>query len=147
MTKYQKISVLLLRLGLGWLMLYAGVVKILDSSWSAAGDLNNAKTFGGFYEWFLSPGILPITNIINEWGLTLLGLSLILGLFVRWSGILGAVLMMLYYFPILDFPYPNAHSLIVDEHIIYALALLAVSSLRAGKVWGLDARFGRVSHM
>ncbi len=138
MTQSQKISLFLLRLSLGWFMFYAGITKVLNPTWSAAGYLKGAKTFVGFYQWLASPGLLPIIDFVNEWGLTLLGLSLIFGVFVRLSSILGAVLMLLYYFPVLDFPYPNPHSYLVDEHIIYALVLLLLASLRAGRVWGLE---------
>ena len=135
---FQKISLFLLRVAMGWMMLYSGITKIINPKWSAVGYLRGAKTFTGFFEWFLQPNILPITNFVNEWGLTLLGVSLILGIGVRLSSVLGAVLMMLYYFPILDFPYPNPHSYIVDEHIVYALVLLVFAALRAGRVWGLE---------
>lgn len=119
-------------------MFYAGITKVLDQSWSAAGYLEGAKTFVGFFQWFLEPGVLPIINFINEWGLTLLGISLILGIFVRASSFLGAILMLLYYFPVLEFPYIKPHSYLVDEHIIYALVLLFFASLRAGRYWGLE---------
>ena len=142
MAHFQKISLFLLRVSLGWLMFYAGITKVLDPEWSAEGYLKGAKTFTGFYQWLLSPDILPAINFINEWGLTLLGISLILGVFVRVSAPLGAALMLLYYFPILQFPYPNTHDFIVDEHIVYALALLALAGLRAGDFWGLGKKFG-----
>ena len=138
MTQFQKTSLFLLRLAMGWFMFYAGITKVLNPAWSAVGYLKGAKTFPAFYQWLLSPGILPVVNFINEWGLTLLGVSLILGIFVRLSSSLGAVLMLLYYFPILQFPYPNSFSYIVDEHIIYALALILLASFRAGRVWGLE---------
>lgn len=138
MTQFQKISLFILRVSMGWLMFYAGITKVLNPEWSAAGYLKGAKTFVGFYQWLTSSGLLPIVNFLNEWGLTLLGVSLILGIGVRLSSILGAVLMLLYYFPVLDFPYPNPHSYIIDEHIIYAMILLLFASLRAGRVWGLE---------
>ncbi len=138
MTQFQKVSLFLLRITTGFMMLYAGVTKIIDPSWSAASYLQGAKTFAGFYQWLLSPQLLPAVSFINEWGLTLLGLALIFGIFVRLSSILGAVLMLLYYFPILDFPYPNPHSYIVDEHIIYAAVLLVLAAFRAGRVGGLE---------
>lgn len=138
MTQFQKVSLFALRVSLGWLMLYAGITKVLDPAWTAAGYLAGAKTFTGFYQWLALSGAMPAVNLLNEWGLTLLGISLILGIGVRMTSVLGAVLMMLYYFPILDFPYPNPHSLIVDEHIIYALALVFLASFRAGRVWGLE---------
>ena len=98
MSRFQKMSLVLLRLGLGWLMFYAGITKVLDPSWSAAGYL----------------------------------------IFVRLSSVLGAALMMLYYFPVLDFPKIAPHSYIVDDHIIYALALLILAAFRAGRIWGLE---------
>jgi len=138
MTQSQKTSLFLLRIATGWMMLYAGVTKIVDPTWSAEGYLKGAKMFVGFYQWLISPGILPITNFTNEWGLTLLGISLICGIGIRLSSILGAILMMLYYFPILDFPYPNPHSFLVDEHVIYALILILFAHLRAGRALGLE---------
>ena len=138
MTLFQKISLFFLRISIGWMMLYAGITKVIDPAWSAEGYLKSAKTFAALYQWLASPGVLPITNFINEWGMTLLGVSLILGISVRFSSILGSVLMLLYYLPILDFPYPNLHSYLVDEHIIYIFALLVLASFRAGRVWGLE---------
>lgn len=138
----QKVSLVLLRLSLGWLCFYAGITKILDPAWSAASYLEGAKMFPQFFDFFLQPNILPLTNLANEWGLTLIGVSLILGVFVRLSSILGAVLMLLYYLPILDFPYPNAHSYIVDEHLIYLFAFLVLGAYSAGKVWGLGNKLG-----
>jgi thiosulfate dehydrogenase [quinone] large subunit len=137
MKNKQNVPIFLLRISFGWMFLYAGVTKILDPAWSAAGYIGGASTFAGFYQWMLSPAILPAINFLNEWGLLLLGLALILGLFVRLSSFLGIVLMLLYYFA-LSFPFPNAHSLIVDEHVIYVAGLLVLLSTHAGKFWGLD---------
>ncbi|MDP3934632.1 MAG: DoxX family membrane protein [Candidatus Giovannonibacteria bacterium] len=142
MAQFQKISLFLLRVSLGWLIFYAGIDALTTPGWSAAGYLKGAKTFVGFYQWLLQPSILPTINFVNEWALTLLGVSLILGVFIKFSAPLGALLMLLYYFPILQFPYPSAHSFIVDEHIIYAVALLVLASLRSGDVWGLGKKFG-----
>lgn len=119
-------------------MFYAGITKVLDPSWSAAFYLKGAKTFPAFYTMLLSPSLLPIINFINAWGLTLLGLSLLSGLLIRVSAPLGALLMMLYYFPILDFPKVGEHSYLVDEHVIYALVLLLLAAFNAGTQWGLD---------
>ncbi len=143
MSTTSRFFLVVLRVSLGCLFLYAGVTKIIAPAWSAAGYLNGAKNFTGFYQWLAQPAMLPITNALNEWGLTLLGISLILGIAVRLSGVLGAVLMILYYLA-LDFPYPNAHALLVDEHIIYAVALLFLASVRAGRIGGLDHLWGKL---
>ena len=145
MTNFQKISLFLLRVSLGGLFFYAGITKItvkllnlnVDPAWSAQKYLEGAKAFSDFYIFLASPALLPFINFINAWGLTLLGVSLILGIFVRLSSVLGIILMSLYYLA-LGFPYPNAHSYIVDEHIIYIFALLTFISFRAGRAWGLD---------
>lgn len=133
---WQKVSLFALRLSVGWLMFYAGMTKVLDPAWSAAGYLTGAKFMTGFYHWLATPGILTVVNFVNAWGLTLLGVSLILGVAMRWSCLLGILLMVLYYLP-LGFPYPSPHSLIVDEHIIYAAALFLLWVFRAGRVWGV----------
>ena len=133
-----KLILFITRVAVGWIMLYAGLTKLVNPNWSAAGYLGNAKTFAGFYNWFLQPGVLLFTNFMNEWGLTLLGISLIAGAFIKYSGYLGALLMLLYYFPVLDFPKIGANSYLVDEHSIYALVLVLLSVYRAGGYWGVD---------
>jgi len=128
----------LLRIAMGWFFFYAGIVKVLNPGWSAAGFLNNAKTFPEFYAWFAEPSILPVTDLLNEWGLTIIGVALILGIGVRLASVLGAVMMLLYYFPALQFPYAGDHAYIIDDHIVYALLLLYLAAARAGRILGLE---------
>lgn len=143
MSRFQKVSLFLLRVSIGWLFFYAGVTKILDPKWTAQTTIKGSVLLTGFYQWLLRPDILPIVNFANEWGLALLGVSLIIGFLVRPSAILGAILMLLYYLAQLKFPYPNPYSYIVDEHIIYIFVLLYFAAIRAGKTWGLDGYFRR----
>ncbi len=138
MNKTSKIALVSLRVALGWLMFYAGITKLLNPEWSAAGFLAGAKTFAGFFQWFASPEILPVTNFLNEWGLTLIGASLILGIFVRISSISGILLMILYYLPTLTFPYVGTSSFIVDQHVIFSLVFVLLASMRAGRYYGLE---------
>lgn len=128
-----------LRVALGWLMFYAGITKLIDPTWSAAEYLTHAQTFAGFYNWLAQPGILGAVNFLNEWGLTLLGVSLIVGVGVRVSASLGAILMLLYYFPAVNFPFV-ANGFLVDEHIVYATALVLLAAVRAGRYYGLETR-------
>ena len=144
MTKGVQVSILLLRIAMGCLFFYAGITKIMNPDWSAAGYLGGAKTFSGLYAWFASAGNIDWVNFVNEWGLTLLGASLILGVGVRLSSILGVALMLLYYFPILQFPKVGTHSFIVDEHIVYALALVFFAAVRAGRYYGLEERCAKL---
>ena len=139
----QKFFLFVLRVATGWMFFYAGITKVLDPQWSATGYLKGAKAFTWLFQMLLDPSVLPIVNFMNKWGLTLLGASLILGLFVRFSSLLGVMLMALYYIP-LGFPYPNPNSYIVDQHIIYIAVLLFFAAISAGRVFGLDSK--RVHH-
>jgi len=139
MGMYRKVTLFLLRVATGWLFFYAGVTKILDPTWSAAGYLANAQTFPELFAWFVSSTNIAWVNFLNEWGLALIGLSLMLGIFVRWSALAGAALMVLYWLPVLSFPYAGEHSYIVDEHVIYLIALLVLAAFHAGRTWGIDA--------
>ena len=119
---YKKTALLLLRLTLGWLLLYAGWQKVTsDTPFSAAGFLTHASTFPGLYKIFASKALLPIVNILNSWGQIAIGLGLITGTFTKWAARAGALLMILYYFPGLKFPMIGEHSFLVDDHIIYAV--------------------------
>lgn len=145
MTKTTKLFILMLRLSVGWLLFYAGITKVLDSEWTSAGYLKGAKTFSALYQWFGSAQNIGWVDFLNEWGLTLVGIALILGLATRAAALFGILLMLLYYFPILQFPYVGEHSYIVDEHIIYSFVLLIFIVSRAGRNWGLDAYIHRSS--
>src|SRR3990167_8150100 len=139
MNNQLKMAVFLSRVALGVLFFYAGITKVLNPNWSAAGYLNSAKTFPGLYQWFASVGNIGWINFVNEWGLTLVGAALIIGLLVRWASLGGILLMILYYLPILQFPIVGEHSYIVDEHIMYITVFLVLISSNAGTFWGLDS--------
>jgi len=128
-----------LRIALGWLFFYAGITKVLNPAWSAKGYLLGAKTFAGAYAWLASDGVIPVVDFLNRWGLTLIGAAMILGVFVRLSGMLGAAMMILYYFPVLMFPKIGANSYLVDDHIVYAIVMLYFAAAKAGRHYGLEA--------
>jgi thiosulfate dehydrogenase (quinone) large subunit len=142
MHKGAKISIFILRFLTGWFFLYAGISKILNPNWSAAGFLESAKTFPEIYTWFLQPANITWVNLLNEWGLALIGIALIFGMFTRLASIAGILLMILYYFPGLDFPYAGSQAFIVDSHILYIASLFVLIKTRAGHFWGWDGRRG-----
>jgi thiosulfate dehydrogenase (quinone) large subunit len=137
MEKNKKLSLFLLRFVLGWLFAYAGITKLFDPTWSAAGYIKSAQNFTPLYSWLASSEVLPVVNFLNIWGLTLAGVCLLLGVAVRFSSIVGIVIMFLYYF-VLPFPNPNPHALIVDEHLIYIAALFVLACSEAGHYFGLN---------
>lgn len=140
----QTYSLVAMRLAMGWMFFYAGITKVLNPAWTSAGYLENAKTFSTIYDWLASPTILPAVDFMNKWGLVLIGISLILGIAVRLSSWLGAILMFLYYLPILSWPYPNPHSYLVDEHIIYMFAFFVLGYFKAGRIFGLEHWFEKL---
>ncbi|MEX0916889.1 MAG: DoxX family membrane protein [Candidatus Spechtbacterales bacterium] len=138
MMSLNSVPLVGLRVSLGAYFFYAGVSKIMNPAWTAEGYLKGAQTFPALYEWFTRPDILPVINMLNEWGLTLVGASLILGALTRVGAIAGIAIMALYYFPALKFPYAGTHAYIVDDHIIFIFAFALLAALNAGRVWGLD---------
>lgn len=127
-------AVLLLRLTMGFLFFLAGWSKITTHGWSASGFLENAT--GPFAGWFQSLAGNGFVDVLNMWGLTLIGVALILGLLVRTASACGIVLMSLYYFA--DFVGNTAHGFI-DEHVVYTAVFLLFLVGGFGHVWGLDA--------
>ncbi len=128
-------AALFLRLALGILFFMAGWSKLtVSGGWSAGAYLERAT--GPFASFFQSMAGSPVVDLFNVWGLTLIGLALILGLGVRLVSFLGAVLMILYYFSV--FVGNTAHGFI-DEHIIYVFVLALFMAGGFGHVWGLDA--------
>jgi uncharacterized membrane protein YphA (DoxX/SURF4 family)/phosphoheptose isomerase len=109
----------IIRTAIGWHFLYEGCSKLFAENWSSASYLNN--TFGflsGFYHWLaISPGRLAVVDFLNVWGLTLIGLALFCGLFVRWASLAGALLLALYYFA---YP-PFGFSLFAGDGSVYII--------------------------
>ena len=86
MVKTSKVILFMLRISIGWYFFYAGLIKIIDPAWSASVFLLNATMFPDFYAWFASPAVLPVVDILNSWGLLIIGLATLLGVGVRIAG-------------------------------------------------------------
>ncbi|MFB6218150.1 MAG: DoxX family membrane protein [Halobacteriaceae archaeon] len=127
-----------LRLVMGWTLFYAGITKVLAGGWSAKGYLTHAipegNPFGGFWA-TLAADWLWLIDPLNMWGLTLVGLGLLLGALVRWSAFWGAVMMLFYWASSL----PLQHGIVIDDHVVYALLLFGLGAFGAGRILGLDA--------
>ena len=141
----QRGLVFFFRIAMGWTFLYAGLTQLTDPHWTAAGFLTHTKTFHDVFAWFATPGIAPYTDFLVKWGHTLIGLSLIAGLLVRMSGVFGLLLMAVYYFAHLDFPYVDSPvNFIMEYHLVYGGVLVYLIAARAGHVWGLDGLIDRL---
>lgn len=137
-------SIVLLRVAMGWILFQGGITKVLDPSWTAAGFLQNAIPEGNpFMGLWASMAGAPLIDFLNMWGLTLTGLGLILGAFVRWNAFWGAILMLFYWLASLEgglaAGLPVAHGWVVDDHIVYAVLLFGLGAFGAGRILGVDA--------
>ena len=127
----------LLRIAIGWHFLYEGLVKILAGNWTSAGYLSGTSGFlSGFYHWIAgSPALLKIADLMNMYGLLLIGIALFIGLFVRFSAWAGVLLLTLYYFAYPPFgsqllDLSEGHLFIVNRLFIEALALAFIAIIR-----------------
>lgn len=145
-TKPQLTALVILRMLIGWHLLYEGITKVLNPYWSSAGYLLESKWIlaGWFKSIVANPTALKIVDYLNEWGLIIIGLALILGLLTRAATIAGLVLLLLYYFanpPFVGLTYsmPTEGSyLIVNKTLIEAAALLVLALFPTGLIIGLD---------
>jgi len=130
-TDWKKLIFTLLRMAIGWHFLYEGITKLIIQDWSSYSYLaNSTGPFSGFYHWLASSdGILKIVDLLNIYGLILIGIALFIGIFSRIAAISGALLLTLYYFaypPFGDslFNIGDGHLFIVDKIFVETLVLL-----------------------
>lgn len=143
-SRGQLISLLLLRLLTGWYFLYEGVAKIFTPKWTAYGYLMDSQgLFAPLFKMIAeNPNLMAIADFINIWGLTLVGILLIIGMFEK-IGYLGAALFLILYYlshpPLLNVEYllPTEGSYLwVDKNLVMlgAVAVLYFfpTSMRIG---------------
>ncbi len=86
-----------------------------------------------------------LIDLMNMWGLTIIGACLIVGLFTRFAAVCGAVLLTMYYlsFPpwpgVIENPMAEGHYLIVNKNLIEIIALLMLATSGVGRWLGVDA--------
>lgn len=145
-NKCQLYGLVTLRVLIGWHFLYEGVSKLINPYWSSAAYLLDSKGwFSGLAETIVSnPNLLSISDYVNMWGLTLVGVSLVLGIFSKYFSLIGMCFVLLYYLfapPLLGFEYskPGEGSyLIVNKNLIEACALWVIYSFPTSHIIGID---------
>ena len=145
-SHYQLVSLSLLRILVGWHLLYEGMAKLANSNWTSAAYLLDSKwLFSGLAEWMVTnPGLLSLVDTLNIWGLTLIGLSLMFGLMSRWGSVAGACLLVVYYLfhpPLVGLEYskpPEGSYLLVDKNLVEACALFVLAMFPTSHITGLD---------
>jgi thiosulfate dehydrogenase [quinone] large subunit len=146
LSRPQMTAVVVLRVLIGWHFLYEGLSKLANPGWSAAGYLSQSRgPFAGLFRWMAAdPSVLSDVNLLNKWGLTAIGLGLILGCFTRLASAAGLLVILLFYLcnpPFVGYFYsiPTEGSyLIVNKNLVEAAALAVVLVTGSGRVAGLD---------
>jgi len=146
LSRAATISIVLLRVAIGWHFLYEGVAKLEKPAWSAAGFLLQSRgVLSGLFRWMAAdPNVLAIVNPLNMWGLTLIGLGLIVGCFTRLASAAGILLILLFYLcnpPFVGYFYSipmEGNYLIVNKNLVELAALAVVLVTGSGRAAGLD---------
>jgi thiosulfate dehydrogenase (quinone) large subunit len=154
----HRIGVAVLRIVVGIIFLWAGLDKLLNN-FSAAGFLAHATggalgwpfvtgtpdpnaiynpTHGFWVSLSQNAGAMTIVNFLVVTGEIGIGISLILGLFTRFGAVMGALMMLLFFFAAWEFS--NG---VVNQHLTYMVVCLTLAGLGAGRYYGLDATVGQ----
>jgi thiosulfate dehydrogenase [quinone] large subunit len=147
-SKLQTFWLVALRMLTGWHFLYEGLAKVIHPKWTSLGYLMDSQ--GWFAPLFRSmagnPNALETVNFLNEWGLVLVGLSLILGCLTR-VGCVGGILLLSFYYlshpPFIGsenlFMLPREGSYMwIDRNLIEIAALGMLYVFPTSKIFGLD---------
>ncbi len=137
----------LTRLSLGWVFLWAFLDKTFGLGHETASKdswLNGGSPTKGFLA-FAATG--PFKGLYNDiagqtwadWlfmlGLLGIGAALLLGVFMNLAAWAGTVLLVLMWTAVL----PPENNLFMDDHLIYALVLLTLAAMGAGRWLGFGA--------
>ena len=157
----------LLRLSMGWIFLWAFLDKLFalgfatgrnpetgaidrfgDAAWINGGSptdgflqfgLHTPDPFKGFYE-----GLVGSTFI--EWAYMLsmvfIGVALLLGITTRLAAGFGVLWMALFYTAAALSP---ANNPFLDDHVVYAIVLIGIAVVGAGRYLGLGRRWEQLS--
>jgi thiosulfate dehydrogenase [quinone] large subunit len=143
---WQLWGLVVLRVAIGWHFLYEGITKALNPDWSSLGYLMDSKGLfeGMFHSIAGNPDLLNVMDILNVWGLILVGAGLITGLFTRVAAIGGMVLLALYYLshpPAIGVSYavPSEGTYLwINKNLIELLTLWVLLHFPTWKTVGLD---------
>lgn len=142
-----------IRLSLGWVFLWAFLDKLfglgratppegawLEGGQPTAGFLGNA-TAGPFTDFYQGLAGQAWVDWVFMIGLLGIGLALLLGIGMRIAAVAGALMLVLMWTAVL----PPENNPFMDDHLIYALVLVALALGDAGRTLGLGAWWQQTS--
>jgi thiosulfate dehydrogenase [quinone] large subunit len=139
-------TLVLLRIFIGWHFLYEGVIKAYNPSWTSKGYLLSASILKPFFTWLASDSLVPAIDFLNIAGLIAVGVTLLLGIKVKWGCIAGILLLALYYLahpPFSSLPQGPAEGSywVVNKNLIEMAALLVIYQFPLTTVFGIEGLF------
>lgn len=143
---WQVFALTSLRVLIGWHFLYEGLVKLYTPGWSAkAYLLGSVGPLSSLFRYMAgSETILQTVNILNEWGLVIIGFGLFVGLFSKICKISAMILLFLYYMAYPPFAglnidaYVEGSYWIVNKNLIEIGALFVLYGFPSSRITGLD---------
>jgi len=145
-TPPQLTLLVTLRVIIGWHFLFEGLTKLINPDWSSYSFLLDSKWIfsGVFYAMAQNPGVLKVIDVLNVWGLIIIGFALIVGFFSRPAIISGIILLGLYYLshpPLVGIRYEmptEGKYLLVNKNLIELFALAVLYVFPTSRIIGLD---------
>lgn len=141
-----------LRILMGWLFFWAFLDKLLglgfateaDAAWIRGGSPTfgflSFGTAGPFAPIFQALAGNPVADFMFMMGLMLIGLALLTGVGVRIAGYSGTALVLMMWLAHL----PPENNPLIDDHILYAVLLVGLATVRAGQWFGLGQLWARL---
>lgn len=148
LSAVQGNTLVLLRVLIGWHFLYEGVIKAYNPSWTSKGYLLSASVLKPFFAWLASESLVSTIDFLNIAGLIAVGVTLLLGIKVRWGCIAGIILLALYYiahppFPGLPQGPAEGSYWVVNKNLIEIAALLVIYQFPLTSVFGIEGMFAK----
>jgi thiosulfate dehydrogenase [quinone] large subunit len=141
MSRLSHISLILLRIGAGWIFIYMGINALITNTWSLVTYTKGSILFPSFYKVVTDPTLVPYLNYAMKGLLIIVGAALILGIFVRIASLIGILIMLFFYFPIFKDGHIGTEYYIVNQHVIMILVLFNLFALRAGDYFAIGSLF------
>ena len=141
-----------LRLSLGWVFLWAFLDKLFGlghETTNAQAWINGGHPTTGFLKKAAEGPFKSFYNgIAGAWwtdtlfmlGLAGIGVALMAGIAMRFAAAAGALLLVLMWTAVL----PPASNPFMDDHLIYAMVLVALALVGAGRFFGLGQAWERL---
>lgn len=144
----------LLRMGMGWIFLWAFMDKLLGlgfstlpvRAWTAGGSPTrgflSSAPHGPLAEFFQSLAGVALVDWLFMLGILFAGLALLSGIFVRLGGTAGILILLLMYLAV---GLPPENNPFLDDHIIYILVILGLVFSNAGDTLGFGKWWGQTA--